>query len=118
MTANLTDRALRCGAKPNGSQRKSDRSARGLSARCSTSGDVVLLACIAANGKESENNWNLSGGRWLMRSKAPRAASAGRSCRAHWQAVAGRHVTVAQLLDRYLAAIRKPTAITTGAPLD
>jgi hypothetical protein len=115
MTANLTDRTLRAmKPKPNGSQREVfDGGARGLSARCSTLGGVSFCFTYTSPLTKKRRRktigtypaWSLADAR-VNALALRQMVEAGRDPIGEAVAEASR-ITVAQLLDRYLAAIEK-----------
>jgi integrase len=115
MPANLTDRALRA-LKPNpdGSQREVfDADARGLSARCSTSGAISFCFTYTSPLTKKRRRktigtypaWQLADAR-VEALALRQAVETGRDPIDEEAADAGR-MTVAQLVDRYLAVIEK-----------
>ena len=113
MAANLTDRALRAlKPKADGSQRELfDGAARGLSARCSTSGGVTW--CFSYTSAVARKRRRLTIGSypaWTLADARARARDLRRTVEAGGDPIddakaKARRMTVAQLVGRYLAAI-------------
>ena len=113
MAANLTDRALRAlKPKADGSQRELfDGDARGLSARCSTSGGVTW--CFSYTSPVTRKRRRLTIGSypaWTLADARARARDLRRTVEAGGDPIddakaKARRMTVAQLVERYLAAI-------------
>ena len=115
MAANLTDRALRAlKPKADGSQRELfDGDARGLSARCSTSGGVTW--CFSYTSAVTRKRRRLTIGTypaWTLADARARARDLRRTVEAGGDPIddakaKARRMTVAQLVERYLALIEK-----------
>ena len=115
VAANLTDRALRAlKPKADGSQRELfDGDARGLSARCSTSGGVTW--CFSYTSAATGKRRRLTIGSypaWTLADARARARDLRRTVEAGGDPIddakaKARRLTVAQLVERYLAVIEK-----------